>query len=248
MLPKTEIKQHTKYAVYSHLFSCFLVMFTASFIPSVVSSFATRRIFSGVNISSADFDAVHFFIEHYKDFLLAEILSFLAIVINLPFEYLLMRYYFILSGTPANAKCSLKVFFSGMENVSAFLKGALIVLIISVLSALGIIVGYYPVFLTFCMAPFYLALDPKLGVGKALSKSRALMKGHKKETFLITLEFIIMQLVASIFSAMGVGLISVVLEAVAQSLFYTCLAVVFVQLDRAKNKEKSDIDAKNPSV
>ena len=236
MLPKFQIKQHTKYAVYTHLFSCILVVLTASLIPSLISSVATGRALAGVDFSAENFDAARFVAEHGRDVVLANLISAIAVLINLPFEYCLIRYYFVLSGTPANVKCSFRVFFSGMENTRAFFKGAIIVFLISLFSSLGIIVGYFPVFLSVCMAPFYLALDPSIGIMQAFKKSASLMKGHKMATFSLCLEFLIWSIVASFLNLLGGGLIATVLKIVSQSLLYTTLAVVFVHLDREKNK------------
>ncbi len=240
MLPAVQIKQHTKYAVWSHIFSCFLVMLAASLIPNLISNVATEQLFSGVNLSDPNFDVFAFVSEKSGKIAIAQLISLAALLINLPFEYLLIRYYFVLSGTPAGAKCSLRVFFSGLENTKGFLKGAVIVFLLNTFSFFGLIVGYFPVFLTFCMAPFYLAVDSKISIGKAFSQSRKLMKGHRLEVFLIIIEFIALELIALFLSFFGAGLFSTLLSSVAQSLMYTCLAVIFVFLNREQSEEKKD--------
>lgn len=251
MLSKFQIKEHSKYAVYTHLFSCFAVVFLSTLIPTVVLSAALSHHISGFDMNSINFtdfltgaldaSSVTFkrTLEFIEGFGKVYLFYIFAELINLPFKYCVMRYFLVLSGTPADRKCSFAVFFSGSENISAFLKGAFVILITDILSAIGIIVGYFPIYLALCMAPFYIAIDGKTGVFKALSKSRALMKGNKMAAFSILLEFILVRLGASLLSSFGLGFISLIIDTMAYALFNTTLAVIFVRLDRAKNETAS---------
>lgn len=251
MLSKFHIKEHSKYAVYTHLFSCFAVVFMSTLIPTVVLSVAFSCHVSGFDMNginltdflagTLDTSSLTFTrtVEFIQGFFKVYLFYIIAELINLPFKYCLMRYFLVLSGTPSDTKCSFAVFFSGSENVSAFLKGALVILITDIVSAIGIFVGYFPVFLAFCMAPFYIAIDGKTGIFKALSKSRKLMKGYKKETFSILLEFILVRLGASLLSSFGLSFISLIIDTMAYALFTTTLAVIFVRLDKEKTASQA---------
>ncbi len=240
MLPISNIKRHAKGAVWSHFFSCFLVMLVASLIPTLVSNVAIGQITAGVDFASPDFDAAAFLSDNLERFFIAEIISFVALIVNLPFEFCLFRYFLVLSGTPPLVRCSLRVFFSGMENIKKFLKGAVAVLILNVASFFGIIVGYFPVYLSLVMSLFYIAYLPDISLSEAFSKSRAMMRGHKREAFRVILEFVILKVVSTMFSFFGMGLFSLILEIAGQSLLYTSLAVIFIHLADAEPIEKKD--------
>lgn len=251
MLSKFHIKEHAKFSVYTHLFSCLIIVFLSTLIPTVVLSVSFSQYVSGFDMNSIDLtgllagtiDATSLTFKRTVDFIQGfgrvYIFYIVAELINLPFKYCLMRYFLVLSGTPSDGKCSFAVFFSGCENVSSFLKGAIVILVTDVLSAIGIVVGYFPVFLAFCMAPFYIAMDGKTGVFSALSKSRRLMRGHKKETFSILLEFILVRLGASLLSSFGLSFLAAIIDTMAYALFVTTLAVIFVRLDKTKNETAS---------
>jgi len=251
MLSKFHIKEHSKYAVYTHLFSCFAIVFLSTLIPTAVLSVALSRHVSGFDMNSInltdffagvlDTSSLTFTrtLEFVRGFGRVYLFYIIAELINLPFKYCLMRYFLILSGTPSDIKCSFAVFFSGCENVSSFIKGALVILIIDILSAIGIFTGYFPVFLAFCMAPFYIAIDGKTGVFASLSKSRGLMKGHKKEAFSILLEFILARLGASLLSSFGLSFLSLIIDTMAYALFSTTLAVIFVRLDKERTASQA---------
>lgn len=250
MLPKRYIKEQTKYSVYTHLFSCIAIVLLSSLIPTLVSSVALNRVMSSVSLTVEDLDLfmsgtldessgvyvrVIDFVERYFK---AQLITLFATFINLPFQYSLVRYFLVLAGTPADKTCSFRVFFSATENIKAFSKGAVLMLIISVLSGIGIVVGYFPVYLTYCMAPFYLATSSEPKVLKALSQSRKLMSGNRADAFLALLEFILIRAVAFLLSLMGLSLFAVIIEIVGTSLFYTALAVIFVRLDSALRKKE----------
>ncbi len=252
MLPKFQVKGHAKYSVYSHIFSCFMMLIIASLIPSIVSGVVIDRVFEGVTVTNEELEG---FIAGtldkasgsyskitalLDDYAIAQVIMLVTNVINMPFQYLLVRYFLVLAGTPADRVCSFRVFFSGMDNVSAFIKGAVIMLLLDLASMLGIIVGFFPVYLALCMAPFYFALDPKLGIFKAFSKSRALMKGHKKEAFMILLEFILVIVGAYILDFAGMSFIAFPIEALARALMLTTLAVIFVRLDKGVSAQNND--------
>lgn len=249
MLPKIQIKGHAKYAVYSHLFSCFIMIIISSLVPTIVTTVVSERLVQGISITFEEVEAyimgtldkmseayakVEAFVDEYT---LAQGIVFVTNIINLPFQYLLMRYFLVLAGTPADKVCSFRVYFSGMENVTALIKGAVIMLLFDLLTTLGIVVGFFPVYLAFCMAPFYFALDPTTGIFKAFSKSRALMKGHKKEAFVILLEFILVIIGSSVLEYTGMGFLAFPIQALARSLMFTTLAVIFVKLDRDSGEQ-----------
>ena len=257
MLPKFQIKGHAKYAVYSHIFSCFIMLIIASIVPSIVSGVVIDRVFEGVTVTNEELEG---FIsgtldkasEAYSkitalldDYTTAQVIMLVTNVINMPFQYLLIRYFFVLAGTPADKVCSFRVFFSGMENIPALVKGAVIMLLLDLASSVGVVVGFFPVYLALCMAPFYFILDPKLGVFKAFSKSRALMKGHKKEAFLIILEFVLVIVGAYILDFAGMSFIAFPIEALARALMLTTLAVIFVRLDRGACAQSFDTEDKH---
>ena len=251
MLSKFHIKEHSKLAVYTHLFSCFFVVFLSTLIPTVVLSVALSSHTSGFDMNSINL--TDFFagtldessltftrtLEFIQGFGRVYLFYIVAELINLPFKYCLMRYFLVLSGTPVDQKCSFRVFFSGCENISSFIKGAFAILIIDTLSAICIFVGYFPVYLALCMSPFYIAIDNKTGLFSALSKSRRLMKGHKKEAFLILLEFILVRLGASLLSSMGLTFLSFIIDTMAYALFLTTLAVIFVRLDKERTASQA---------
>lgn len=244
MLSKFHIKEHAKFSVYTHLFSCFAVVFLSTLIPSLVLSVSTAKYVSGfdmntVNLTSflggaLDPDSITFqqTFEFVRGFGKVYLFYFFAELINLPFKYCLMRYFLILSGAPADVKCSFRVFFSGSENVSSFIKGAVVILITDIISAIAVFVGYFPVYLMFCMAPFYIAIDGKNGIFASLLKSCRLMRGHKREAFAILLEFILVRLGASLLSSFGLSFFAVIIDTMAYALFNTTLAVIFVRLDK----------------
>ena len=233
MLLKNQIKERAKYSVYTHLFSVFFIVFLASLIPNFVSSVAMGRVMAGIGTDFEQIDAAQFL----KDYNIASALTLVATFINLPFQYCLFRYFLILSGTPATKTCSFRAYFSGCENVGAFLKGAVIVLILELLSAFGIFVGYFPVYLAFCMAPFLLAMNPEIKITQAFRESRRIMRGHKKEAFSIILEFVLVRVGALILSLLGLSFFSLLVDTMALSLLYTSLATIFITLKADEKKE-----------
>ena len=254
MLPSAHIKSHAKYAVYSHLLSCFAILIISSLLPAIVSNYVTSRLFQDVKItvdqltsyiegtldsSSEVYGNITVFLKEYG---IAQLIILFTNLINMPFQYLAMRYFLVLAGTPADKTCSFRAFFSGMEKPGALVKGAVIVLISGILSVFGIVVGYFPVYLAFCMAPFYLALSPETGVFEALSKSRKLMKRHKMEAFMILLEFIVFILGAYLLSFAGMGIIAIFVEIMAKALLNTTLAVIFVRLDKGNFEEPCEAE------
>lgn len=235
MLSKQHVKEHAKFAVYTHLVSAFLIVLISTAIPTIISNVVQIRFFSSADFLNG-FDMAQYVIDHAKEYLIAQGIILLSLVINLPFEYCLMRYFLVLSGTPAGVKCSFRVFFSGCENVRAFIKGAFVVLLCNVLSAVGIFVGYFPVYLSFCMAAFFLAVNPSWSVFKCLSESRRLMKGHKKQTFSIILEFLLLKLGAELLAYYGIALLSTLIDLTAHCIMNTALAVVFMRLSHEKDE------------
>jgi len=100
MLPKLQIKGHAKYAVYSHIFSCFIMMIIASIIPAVVSGVVTDRMFEGVTITNEELEnfiagtldktssAYPKIINLLNDYTTAQAIMLFTNVINMPFQYL----------------------------------------------------------------------------------------------------------------------------------------------------------------
>lgn len=241
MLSKQHVKEHAKFAVYTHLVSAFLIVLISTAIPTVISNVVQMRFFSSADFLNG-FDMAQYVIDHAKEYLISQVIILLSLVINLPFEYCLMRYFLVLSGTPAGVKCSFRVFFSGCENVGAFVKGAFVVLLWDIFSSLGVFVGFFPVYLAFCMAPFYLAVNPSWSVKKCFSESRHLMKGHKKQAFAIILEFLLLKLAAGLLSYFGVALLSTLIDLTSHCLMYTALAVIFMHLNHEKDiQENADL-------
>lgn len=235
MLSRFHIKEHAKGSVYTHLFSCFGVVALASALPVIASYFASYQIFQNTNFLSTSFDFVRF----EKDMGIYMLIYLAVIILNMPFQYCMMRYFFALSGTAMDTPCPVKVFISGFENIGTLLKGTLAVTLIQLLSAVGIFVGYYPVFLAFCMAPYYIMLDSKITVWQALKKSRELMRGHKMEAFRILLEFILIRLAATLFSNVGLVIFALIMEMMSLAMLYTAIAIIFVRLDMAKKTAES---------
>ncbi len=236
MLSKQHVKEHAKFAVYTHLVSAFLIVLLSTAIPTIISNVVQMRFFSSADLLNG-FDMAQYVISHAKEYLISQGIIILSLIINLPFEYCLMRYFLVLSGTPVGVKCSFRVFFSGCENVGAFIKGAFIVLLWDILSAVGVFVGFFPVYLAFCMAPFFLAVNPSWSVFKCFSESRRLMKGHKKQAFAIILEFLLLKLGANLLSSLGVAFLSTLIDLTAHCLMYTALAVIFMRLNHENSEE-----------
>lgn len=227
MLSRVQIKQQAKYAVYTHMVSCILIMILTSLFPTLVLTVMVSPLIKSMQ------DMASFSVTVGQS--IAFCVVYLAsIVLNTPFQYCAMRYFLILSGTPSNKKCSVKVYFSGTENIGSMIKGALSVILFSLLSCIGIFVGFFPVYLAFCMAPFYIAVNSEMSVFQALSKSRELMKGHKKEAFVIIAEFMIAKVIAALMMNYGMSIFPSVIDIVSSALLYTALAVIFVRLDIEK--------------
>ncbi len=235
MLSRFHIKEHAKSSVYTHLFSCFGVVAMSSAMPLAASYFAGYRIFQNTNFLSASFDAARF----EKDMGIYMLIYLAVTLLNMPFQYCMMRYFFALSATAVDTPCPVRVFISGFENAGTLLKGTLAVTLVHLLSGIGIFVGYYPVFLTVCMAPYYIMIDSKITVWQAVKKSCRLMKGNKMEAFRILLEFILIRLGATLLSNVGLVVFALIMEMMSIAMLYTATAIIFVRLDMAKKAEES---------
>ena len=134
-------------------------------------------------------------------------------------------------------KLSLKEYFAPFGNIKLIVNGAILIIVQLLLVVIGVFVLIFPVYLSFCMAPFILSDHPEMSFTKALSYSRKMMKGRKMEAFLTVIP--VFGFVMVLTMLLGSSLLGILFTSVAQAVFYLVLARVY---DKIKNERLQSDD------
>ena len=98
--------------------------------------------------------------------------------------------------------------------------------VLSIFNTVGIFLLVFPVYLSFCMAPFILKTNPEISVFKALSTSFKMMYGHKMTAFKTIVPILGVYLLCGLFAGI-LYLFGFFAMAVTEAVFNVSIAVIY---------------------
>ncbi|MBE6700725.1 MAG: hypothetical protein E7582_02405 [Ruminococcaceae bacterium] len=217
-------RESAKVQVFSHIGQIFFAVIITGLVSSLISyHFQLTAFNKNIELISGDPEMLK----------IALIVSALSSIVTLPLTFCLTRFYLLTSRTHIFQKIPIKAYFTPFESPSYLLKCSLLTLTLTVINCLGVFLLIFPVFLSFCMAPFIMSDNPETSVFSALKKSFKMMRGKKMMAFRASFPFLIFYLVITMFFA-SIPVISFIMTAAGEALFYVTLALIYNDLKNAE--------------
>ncbi len=217
------IRDEARFQVFAHMSKAILAYILSGIITTVVVYNLQISAFSR-NISLVS--------DNPKVVLITFFAMTAGLILNLPLSFCAQRFFLVLSTHTPMEPIPLKRFFEPFEKPKLLLKGALLVLLTSILSVLGIFVLIFPVWLAFSAAVFFLSENPEISVFEALKRSAKMMKGRKMFAFKTLLPLFLIYIGISVFLG-SLYLVSFFAQTVTEIMIWVVLAIIYNENKKA---------------
>ena len=204
-----------KFFVFSHLGVSVLSVILSGIVASFIN------FYYQYNVSAMKVD-----ITDIKTIKMGLSVALVATAINLPLTLCATTFFHEIASRGYRERVGIKDFFEPFSRPVYLLKGTLLMFILALFNTVGILLLVFPVYLSFCMAPFILKSNPDMSVFKALSTSFKMMYGHKMTAFKTIVPIMGVYLLCGLFAGVFY-LFGFLAMAVTQAVFNVTIAVIY---------------------
>lgn len=216
-LNSKRLRDEAKFQVFAHL--------SKGMLAYVLSGLITTLIVYNIQITATTKN-VSLIPDTLEKALIIYSVLFLAALANLPLTFCAERFYLLISRHTPLESIPLKSFFEPFEKPSLFLKGSLLILLVSVMNVLGVFVLVVPVYLAFGLSVFHLSDAPEISVFEAMKRSAKTMKGKKMFAFKTLLPLWFTKALVSYFLS-SLYFISFFVTSVIEIMIFVVLAMIY---------------------
>ena len=216
-LERKRLRDEARFQVFAHL--------SKGLIAYVLSGIISTAVIYNMQIT-ANARNVELFTTDIKTLGIIYFTIILASVINMPLAFCAERFYLLISRESPLSSIPIKRFFEPFSKPALLLKGAILLIVISILEIFGIFVLVFPVYLAFSMSVFFLSDNPEISIFEALKRSAKMMHGKKMEAFLTILPLMGTYLLVNFFFS-SFYFISFFITSVIQIMLFVVLAMIY---------------------
>ncbi len=216
-LERKRLRDEARFQVFAHL--------SKGLIAYVLSGIISTAVIYNMQLTASTHN-VELFTTNMKTLGIVYLTLILASVINMPLAFCAQRFYLLISRESPLNSIPIKRFFEPFGTPALLLKGAVLLIVISILEIFGIFVLVFPVYLAFSMSVFFLSDNPEISVFEALKRSAKMMRGKKMEVFLTILPLMGTYLFVNFFFS-SLYFISFFITSVIQIMLFVVLAMIY---------------------